>query len=90
MLDLDTTEQHQAAGEITEPAKRWRNRFRSIRGLRDLDTSERIAAGAEFWEAREWPSAEIAEQKAADRRERAKAKHGHEVCDYLGAHPVDA
>lgn len=87
---LDTTEQHQATRETFKPSKRWRNRFRSIRGLLNLDTGERIAKDAEFWEAREWPSAEVAEQKAVDRLNRARAKHGHDVCVYLGAHPVES
>ena len=90
MLDLDTTEQHQAAGEIVEPAKRWRSLWRVLHYTSNSRTGCVHRPGEKVWGTYVWPSKEVCEEKALRIMEQSFRRHGKCNLEHLGAHPVDA
>lgn len=74
--------------KLIEPAKRWRNRWRTVRYVR-FEIEGVLQPGKVFDSHWVWPSKEVAEQKAADSDHREIVRHGKTSCEYLGAHPVE-
>ena len=81
---LDTIERPQTE-KITEPAKKWANRFRIVERIREYGASNMLEPGHEFVPSLRWPSKDIAEQKALERMD---VREG--VTEYLGAFPVES
>lgn len=77
--------------KISEPAKRWRNKYWTLAALQ-WDDSPSDGPG-EFLGANVFPSKEIAEQKAQEfvvKLYRAQARHGFShVIKHIRAFPLD-
>lgn len=73
--------------QATEPAKRWRNRWRQLKGCFCLETRTFDEPG-DYWGARLWPSKDTAES-AAQKAMEYNEIHGPGYVEYLGAFPVE-
>lgn len=92
MSGLDLLEAEELVSEpVKEPAKRWRNWWRSIMGTTAYDARGNVVAepapsGTAFADCHVWPSKEIAQQRAFDEIA-APCVDGDIQCPYLGAFP---
>lgn len=73
--------------KITEPSKRWRNRYRALVHFYTPGNERR--PGEVYDGSKTWPSKEIAEEKAEECRKRVGTPFNGGASEYLGAFPSE-
>lgn len=81
---MSNTIERPRTDKITEPSKRWRNKYRALRPYRNQHQERRLP-GQVYFASLTWPSKEIAETKATCGY-RSSVVLGYS--EYLGAFPV--
>lgn len=84
---LDTKEKP-VEGKVTEPSKRWVNRYKALIDGYTTITRRYVKAGDCYNAVRQWPTKDVAETRAQSVMAATHRRFGRAIIEYLGAFEV--